>query len=51
MAHPLIDRTFFESIINFEKSEQAQDYYYKVMDTVVERVGKADIVSNRILRS
>ena len=51
MAHPLIDRTFFESIINFEKSEQAQDYYYKVMDTVVERDGKADTVRNRILRT
>jgi hypothetical protein len=51
VAHPLIDRTFFESIINFEKSEQAQDYYYKVMDTVVERDGKADTVRNRILRT
>ena len=51
MAHPLIDRTFYESIINFEKSEQAQDYYYKVMDTVVERDGKADTVRNRILRT
>ena len=51
MAHPLIDRTFYESIINFEKSEQAQDYYYKVMDTVVERDGKADTVRNRILRA
>ena len=47
----MIDRTFFESIINFEKSEQAQDYYYKVMDTVVERDGKADTVRNRILRT
>ena len=42
MAHPLIDRVFFEAIIDFEKSEKAQDYYYKVMDTVVERDGKFD---------
>lgn len=51
MAHPLIDRVFFEAIIDFEKSEKAQDYYYKVMDTVVERDGKFDTVRNRILRT
>ena len=51
MAHPLIDRAFYEAIINFDYSEQAQDYYYKVMDTVVERDGKSDTVRNRILRT
>ena len=51
MAHPLIDRVFFEAIIDFENSEKAQDYYYKVMDTVVERHGKFDTVRNRILRT
>ena len=51
MAHPLIDRTFYEAIVNFERSDQAKEYYYKVMDTVVEREGKKDTVRNRILRT
>ena len=51
MAHPLIDRAFYEAIVDFERSDQAKEYYYKVMDTVVEREGKKDTVRNRILRT
>ena len=47
----MIDRTFYEAIVNFERSDQAKEYYYKVMDTVVEREGKKDTVRNRILRT
>lgn len=51
MAHPLIDRTFYEAIVRFEKDEAAQEYYYKVMDTVTEKNGRRDTVRNQILRA
>ena len=51
MAHPLIDRAFYEAILNFEINEKAQDYYYKIMDSVIERNGKKDTVRNQILRT
>ena len=51
MAHPLIDRAFYEAILHFEESEQAQELYYRVMDSVVERNGKQDTVRNQILRA
>ena len=51
MAHPLIDRSFYESIVHFDESDEAQDYYYKVMDTeVVRKGGKKDTVRNLILK-
>ena len=43
MKYSLINRDFYDAIVNFEKSEKAQEYYYSVMDTVIER-------RNRILR-
>ena len=51
MAHPLINREFYEAILHFEDSEDAQEYYYKIMDTVIERNGKKDTVRNQILRT
>lgn len=51
MAHPLINRQFYDSILQFEESEEAQDFYYKIMDSVVERNGKKDTVRNQILRA
>ena len=51
MAQTLIDKTFYEAIVNFDHSEEAQDYYYRIMDTEVEREGKRDTVRNRILRA
>ena len=51
MAHPLIDRAFYEAILRFEENEQAQDYYYRIMDTSVERNGKTYSVRTQILRA
>lgn len=51
MAYSLINRDFYDAVVNFEKSTEAQDYYYQVMDTVVERNGKEDTIRNRILRA
>lgn len=51
MAEQLIDRAFYDAILRFEDSEDAQDYYYKVMDTeTVTRSGKKETVRRRILR-
>ena len=50
MAHPLIDRAFYEAILHFEESEEAQDNYYRIMDTTVERNGKQCTVRQQILR-
>ena len=50
MAYSLINRDFYEAIVHFEDSEEAQDYYYKVMDTELGREGAKDTVRNRILR-
>ena len=51
MAHPWINRKFYDAILSFEKSEAAQEYYYRVMDTVVEYNGAPDTVRNQILRA
>ena len=51
MAHPLINRAFYEAILHFDESEDAQNLYYKTMDTVVERNGQKDTVRNQILRA
>ena len=51
MAYSLINRDFYDAVINFEKSTEAQDYYYQVMDTEIERNGKKDTIRNRILRA
>lgn len=51
MAHPLINRAFYEAILHFEESEEAQDYYYRIMDTKVERNGKQSTVRQQILRA
>ena len=50
MAHPLIDRAFYEAILRFEESEEAQNTYYRVMDTGVERNGRRYTVRDQILR-
>ena len=50
MAHPWINRELYEAILHFEESEAAQEYYYRVMDTEIERNGIRDTVRNQILR-
>lgn len=37
MAVNMINREFYDAIVRFDESEQAQDYYYQVMD---EKTGK-----------
>ncbi len=51
MAHPLIDRAFYEATLRFEESEEAQDKYYAVMDSCIERNGRTYTVRNQILRA
>ena len=51
MAKSLIDRAFYEAILRFDESEEAQDTYYRVMDTAVERNGKTYTVRDQILRA
>ena len=51
MANTLIDRRFYDAIVNFEVSESAQDYYYSVMNAEMDRDGKKDTVRNLILRA
>ena len=51
MPHPMIDREFYDSILQFDSSEKAQDAYYLVMNTAVETNGKTDTIRNRILRT
>ena len=49
----LINRKFYEAILAFEESEEAQDYFYQVMDTETERVrknGEKETIRDRILR-
>ncbi len=45
MAYSLINRDFYDAVVNFEKSTEAQDYYYQVMDTEIERNGKKDTIN------
>ena len=51
MKQSLIDRRFYEAILRFEESDEAQDTYYKIMDTSVERNGKTYTVRDQILRA
>ena len=51
MIRNLINREFYDSIINFESDEAAQDYYYKIMDTETERNGRMESIRTQILRS
>ena len=51
MAHPLIDRAFYEAILRFEESDEAQERYYRTMDAAVERNGRRYTVREQILRA
>ena len=53
MAHHLINRKFYEAILRFEKSEQAQDYYYQIMSTETGKTGadgRKETIRDQILR-
>ena len=51
MAHAWINKEFYEAVCNFEKSETAQELYYRVMDAEVVRDGRRDTVRSQILRA
>lgn len=50
MAHPYINRQFYDSIVHFDESKEAQDYYYMVMNTETVRNNKIDTLRTQILR-
>ena len=51
MADKIIDRAFYDSIVHFDESDEAKEYYYSVMNSVTETGGTKDTVRNRILRA
>ena len=51
MAHPYINRSFYEAILRFDESEQAQETFYRVMNAQVERGGRRSTVRGQILRA
>lgn len=51
MAHPLINRSFYEAILQFDRSDEAKDTYYRIMDTCVVRNGKQHSVREQVLRA
>ena len=51
MPHPYINRAFYEAILHFEESEQAQETFYRVMNAQVERGGRVCTVRSQILRA
>lgn len=51
MAHPMINRRFYDAIVDFDADEAAQDYYYQVMNSEVDRNGRVETVRQQILRA
>lgn len=54
MSDSLINRDFYEAIIRFDDDMQAQEYYYKIMDSPTGRTtqaGNDETVRDRILRA
>jgi len=53
MGKKLIDRKFYEAILQFNESEEAQDYYYQMMDSPAgnaSKDGRVMTLRERILR-
>ena len=53
MSESRINRKFYDAIINFTDSVEAQDYYYEVMDSEtgkINRDGKKETVRDRVLK-
>ena len=53
MAHSLINRAFYEAILQFETNEDAQETYYRIMRTETGKCdasGKPETVRDQILR-
>ena len=39
MSHPVINHAFYDAIVHFDESEDAKEYYYKIMNTEIIRNG------------
>lgn len=50
MGKSLIDREFYDAITNFENSEEAREYYYRVMNMKTGKCRGTDTVRDQILR-
>ena len=51
MAYPLIDRTLYDAIIHFDTDEAAQEEYYRIMDSTVQRGENQFTVRALVLRA
>ena len=51
MSHPVINHAFYDAIVHFDESEDAKEYYYKIMNTEIIRNGKKVLVRDQILRA
>ncbi len=40
LADEINPKTFYESIVHFDDSDESKDYYYKAMDTLTGRTNK-----------
>ncbi|MBR3403286.1 MAG: hypothetical protein IKG67_13735 [Parasporobacterium sp.] len=53
MAQRIIDKTFYDALCRFDESDEAKDYYYKIMDTKTGKTdpyGTEETVRDQILR-
>ena len=53
MKQRLIARALYDAIVNFNDSEEAQDYYYQVMETEIDKKdaeGRQETVRDQVLR-
>ena len=53
MAQRMINRAFYDAICHFDESDEAQDYYYRIMNTKIGRIGplgEEETVRDQILR-
>ena len=51
MAHPLINRALYDAIARFDTDESAQETYYRIMASTVERGGRPMTVREQVLRA
>ena len=51
MNQTMIARELYDAIVHFDRSEAAREYFYRVMDTPVERNGRRDTVRGQVLRA
>ena len=54
MAKKLIDKKFYDAVINFDNDEDSREYYYRIMDEKTGRTlpdGHEDTVRDSILRT